>query len=117
MKKIQLELDSLQVESFETTPAGSGAQGTVYGLTLSGEPELCTDFTICLRECPVPTAGLTCGTCNPTCGSTCGSTCGTTCGSTCQGTCDFTCGNTCSETCGTALCEPTCNGCPDLQCP
>ncbi len=121
MNKIKLDLDSLQIESFETTPDESGAKGTVHGLVGSGEPEFCTDFTICIQICPQPTIGTACpsfgSTCGNTCGGTCGSTCGSTCGNTCGGTCAVTCSFTCGITCGTAGCEPTCNNCRHGECP
>ncbi len=60
MKKITLDLDALEVESFETTPAGADEEaGTVFGY----------------YSCP----GITCAY---TCGATCAESCGqpfTTC--------------------------------------
>lgn len=98
MGKLKLDLNELQVETFDTSPEENEARGTVQGHYVSGEPEFCTDFTICIEICPLPTRG-TCASCGNTCGGTCGHSCGGTCAScnTCGGTC--TCGNTCGGTC------------------
>ena len=74
MKKIRLELEALEVESFE---AGGGARGgTVHGLNVTAdscepcEPIEPDDGTIVYCP-PPPTAGGSCGgTCYATC--TCG---------------------------------------------
>ena len=106
MKKLQLNLDQLQIESFDTSPETSSAdEGTVYGLTGSGEPEFCTEL------CTHP---LICGQTGNTCGNTCGGTCVNTCGNTCNASCNGTCsGNTCGSSCG-FTCGFTC-GCQSIQ--
>lgn len=92
MNKIRLQLDSLTVESFETT-AAEKAKGTVFG-------EECT----CPTNCTCPG----CPTCNETCPQTCAHTCDdsecimTCVGETCGGggyTCWDSCGYTCYMSC------------------
>ena len=39
MRKLKLDLETLSVESFEMTCAGSGRHGTVHGAEATGEPE------------------------------------------------------------------------------
>ena len=72
MKKLSLEMESLSVESFETTaPAGSG-RGTVRGR--GEDPPPCTQFDSCYCE----TAYAVCGTGPATiysCGDTSPSAC------------------------------------------
>ena len=83
MRKLKLELDAVQVESFETTPAAG--EGTVMGLaTESGTcvpTECCTDFT-CETDCMCSGQW--------------------TCPGSVPGTCDG--GVTCYATCRTAQC-------------
>ncbi len=76
--KMKLALDTLSVDSFDTT-AVAQEKGTVFG-------EQCTCYTQC-NTCPVcPTCAATCAytcddyTCIDTCGRTCWDTCGGTCG-------------------------------------
>jgi hypothetical protein len=80
MRKLTLELESLEVESFETADA-AGGRGTVAGHQLTTRTcfTWCPDFTC--PECAYPdTDQWTCaGTCNNTCPDTCWETCG--CGS------------------------------------
>jgi hypothetical protein len=53
MKKLKLNLDDLQVESFETTPASATQRGTVHGYRpytdTCGTP--CTAHPQCTAEC------------------------------------------------------------------
>ena len=90
MAKMKLELDTLAVDSFDTT-AAEKARGTVFG-------EQCTCYTNC--TCPG------CYTCDNTCANTCDDyTCLASCNGTCGDTCDCggtivrtqwdTCGGTC----------------------
>ena len=90
MAKMKLELDTLAVDSFDTT-AAEKERGTVFG-------EQCTCYTNC--TCPG------CYTCDNTCPATCAYTCDdNTCAASCNGTCDG-CGGTTTgirtqwETCG-----------------
>lgn len=70
MKKIRLDLEELQVESFETTPDNDPdkSEGTVYGNMIVQNT---VDFCVSLP--PVETCGLTC-TC-PTPAVTCPDIC------------------------------------------
>ena len=92
MKKLTLALDTLAVESFETTPPDA-EKGTVFG-------EQCTCRTVC--TCPG------CATCDATCPNTCRFTCDDSecipscIGETCMGgqhTCWDSCGATCDLSC------------------
>lgn len=99
MNKLKLTLESLAVETFDTT-AVEKKKGTVYG-------EQCTCYTVC--TCPG------CHTCDETCPATCPWTCDDySCGGSCPGqdTCDDTCGGNSYcycfseyETCRPRLCE------------
>lgn len=89
MSKLKLTLESLAVESFDTT-AIERATGTVFG------EQQCTCQTIC--SCPG------CPSCDNTCAYTCDdATCagqGTCVGGTCEGTCwKDGCGMSQWETC------------------
>lgn len=73
MRKIRLELDALQVDTFDTG-AGTWSRGTVQGRHHTfeygcGEPPPDDSLDVC----PVPTAAATCNqfTCAYTCGDTC----------------------------------------------
>lgn len=99
--KMKLNLDELDVESFDPMPAEEGnAPGTLRGYLGTQEPFTCD-------SCEEETCGGTC-TCDPSCGGTC--TCGTSCGGTC---------NTCGSTCGGLTCDSTdpCNTCPSCPFP
>jgi hypothetical protein len=84
MQKISLNLDTLLVESFETTTGMEQPRGTVRG-----------------AESAEPTEATHCGSCEASCGPTfclftCGQSCEVTCGDSCHGscmgeTCDFLC--------------------------
>jgi hypothetical protein len=84
MRKLKLQLEDLQIDSFQTT-SPEKPKGTVFG-------EQCTCYTQC--TCPgCPTcAGY--GTCDASCNGTCQTNCncsGATCDASCNGTCDWTC--------------------------
>jgi hypothetical protein len=95
MRKLSLDLDAIQVESFSTQSAAA-ARGTVDAR--QGRETW---------TCPVPTQDTCAGTCEYSCNGTCGGggTTGSTCVS-CAQTCDLTC-NTCAATCDS--CMATCN--------
>jgi hypothetical protein len=102
MRKLKLELDRLEVESFDTASTQK-RKGTVIG------EELCTCNTYCGQAtCPG------CPTCDNTCAYTCDdATCPAcpTCANTCANTCDDpscydTCGLSCWDTCRPRLCGP-----------
>lgn len=106
--KMKLDLDELNVESFDTTPAeGQKGTGTVQGYYLGT-----IQIISCLFACTDPT----CNTCDASCGGTC-DTCDASCGGTCE-TCD---GPTCGSTCGGFTCDDTdpcttCPSCPQIIC-
>lgn len=97
MKKIALSLDSLQVESFDTTSGHDALRGTVQGA--SGDTTL-----------PCQAGTYEGGTCDSTCNQI---ACGCTAGGPHQGTCDYSCGGTCFGE-GGDTCAFTCNG---INCP
>ncbi|HVX41149.1 MAG TPA: hypothetical protein VHB25_16400 [Gemmatimonadaceae bacterium] len=72
MKKIRLNLDDLQVDSFETTEPDSTRPGTVFGM--ASDPTVCGWGTCGNTDCNVLT-------CNPTSAN-----------DTCVSTQDFQCG-------------------------
>lgn len=99
MKKLNLKLDDLAVESFDTTPAARPDRGTVQGNDVS-------DTTCYDRHCTCETNGFECET-NYNCPEPTMDTCNATCGASCTFFCSHTCPmNTCAYSC-----EGTC-GCP-----
>ncbi len=112
MKKLSLSLDTLQVESFDTS-AAHPARGTVQGNTGYISECYCTGGW-CAGETAVPCeAGTYAG---QTCDSTCNQiACGCTGGGFLNGTCDVTCATcheveTCYQTCETYATCPTSPG-------
>ncbi|HVH11786.1 MAG TPA: hypothetical protein VM759_01980 [Longimicrobium sp.] len=102
MRKLRLDLDAVQVESF-VTDAAAGGRGTVDArqrITFG---------------CPPPSQNTCAGTCSCGCGTgalTCDWTCGSTCAASCNGTCgDPTCAATCGDTCAGTCWDPTCESC------
>jgi hypothetical protein len=96
MRKTRLDLDSLSVESFDTTATPADSRGTVHGNADTFQ-SYCSDGRTCIDTCD-----YTCNQYEATCAGTCqgdASCCPTYCG-TCY---DYTCGNT---YCGT--CDPYC---------
>lgn len=61
MKKLSLELDLLDVQTLETSPAGDGERGTVLGMQEGGYPEsdTCASFVHTCVSCE--TYDGTCG--------------------------------------------------------
>ena len=51
MGKLKLDLDDLQVESFDTAMDASLGDGTVYGQTPSGADESCGSWGSCGTTC------------------------------------------------------------------
>jgi hypothetical protein len=104
MRKMRLDLDSLFVESFDTTAAPADAGGTVHGNAVTFQ-SYCSDGRTCIDTCD-GTCDTDCGTCASECLS-CESYC--SCPTVC-GSCAYTmCGmyESCGETlCGT--CDPYC---------
>ena len=81
MNKLKLRLDSLAVETFDTTRV-EREKGTVVG------EQQCTCQTVC--TCPG------CYTCAATCPQTCDDN---TCANSCYGTCGYSCFDTCTPPC------------------
>lgn len=105
MKKLKLSLEDLRVQSFATTAAGAGPEGTVFAQTTNPDPEsgcnTCTTqqdtlFVTC-NGCGGLTVG--CNNTDTTCYDTCNcandsvpgwASCGTTCqAQTCQQGCVY----------------------------
>ncbi|HEX5725221.1 MAG TPA: hypothetical protein VFX98_07125 [Longimicrobiaceae bacterium] len=110
MKKLRLDFDKLQVETFDPTAAVPKARvGTVHGndATRWGCTDFCTDISCFGTGC----GEATCASCAATCDQTCAATCAQTCANTCAGSCGGSCGETCGEftcfSCG-GSCEWTC---------
>jgi hypothetical protein len=92
MRKLKLQLDDLQIDSFDTTTPPK-AKGTVFG-------EQCT----CYTQCTCPGCPTCYDSCNGTCGASCNGTCGATCDASCYGSCDWTCDYSCGDSCGGYTC-------------
>ena len=97
MLKLKLEIESLDVQSFETVDAPP-PDGTVFGL--SGAVT-CNSCDSCDPTCAGETGGWSCP------GQTCAQSCGGTCPATCNSCAATACGGTCNS-CGAATCEYTC---------
>jgi hypothetical protein len=90
MRKLRLQLDDLQVDTFQTT-APERPKGTVFG-------EQCTCYTNC-----------TCPGC-PTCDASCNGTCDASCNGTCyENTCACGTYDTCRFNCGYTALQTNCN--------
>jgi hypothetical protein len=92
MKKLTLNVDALEVQSFATVEM-EAERGTVQG------QQQCTCYTC---TCPG------CATCYGTCPNTCAVTCPNTCWETCDDASCYTCwscyGGSCDYTCATGMC-------------
>ncbi|MEM7584070.1 MAG: hypothetical protein AAF560_11855 [Acidobacteriota bacterium] len=70
MKKLKLDLDDLEVESFQTTPdTGDSEEGTVYGYLSFGPGNTCDNGCTGNTACRVCTNQTLCNqnTCQPNC--------------------------------------------------
>ena len=118
MGKLKLDLDALNVETFDTQPEERDG-GTVLGnANVSGQVTCvscygtCATCVSCQGTCNLSCIVRTCA--GVTCGVTCvGNTCffcteAATCPATCAQTCQYTCKQTCAVTCKWT-CEYTCN--------
>jgi hypothetical protein len=104
MRKLKLDLDAIQVETFTTHAAGV-PRGTVdarqgretFGCPLPTQ-DTCYDTCVysCDGNCGGGGTGATCYSCVQTCDATCDS-----CVATCDPTCAWTCGS-CMATCNYA---------------
>jgi hypothetical protein len=101
MRKVRLDIDNLQVESFETASA-AGGRGTVRGLgfvvgvgTVEPVSGQCGSYPNCPSPLCVDTPLASCdnASCHASCGDSCNGTCQScaTCNS-CQESCLGTCG-------------------------
>lgn len=104
MRKLQLDVGGLRVESFHVQPFAAATEGTVRG---HGTPYNYgeTDHTGCGQE----SCAISCG--GYTCGITCES-CVQTCGGSCNGTCQvasacYPCGESQGGSCFWQDCSPT----------
>jgi hypothetical protein len=106
MKKIRLELDTLAIESFETTGPVE-ARGTVQGhippysyQIYCSDGNTCVIGNSCFESCGATCDATACGTCATNCGTCQATQCGTcydaSCCPTYCGTCDPYCCCTCS---------------------
>lgn len=104
MRKLTLELDSLVVQSFQTTAPEPG-RGTVHGQGVAGpEQTPGCDSPLC-----IPSEWHTCpDTCKESCYGTCESchSCIASCHYTCPQTCGDSCGGTCPQCISPTLNEP-----------
>jgi hypothetical protein len=67
--KLSLNLDTLAVDSFDTTPIDADARGTVDAHSIDGPvptPPVYADDCTCAKSCPCPTAAYYCATVHAT---------------------------------------------------
>ncbi|HWK89445.1 MAG TPA: hypothetical protein VNP72_05595 [Longimicrobium sp.] len=102
--KLRLDLDQLQVESFDTHPGEAQKRGTVHG-----HQQYC--YYCCCYPCCCGggTAMTGCG--QNTCQASCNGTCYASCNGTCDASCNGTCGATCDYSACYGSCDYTCDGC------
>lgn len=68
MKKLSLEIETLAVDSFQTTAGATPGAGTVHGHSGHGgddpmpTPPVAIDNCTCAASCPCPTAAYHCAT-------------------------------------------------------
>jgi len=106
MRKLTLDLDSLAVQSFETTPAGDASRGTVLARAGIGAG-IPVDRPTYPHGCPSPLCVDTpLASCDGSCGNSCYDSCNGSCAS-CIYSCEASCGGTCAQTCADS-CRPTC---------
>jgi hypothetical protein len=114
MRKLVLDLDSLVVQSFETTSADDLARGTVLGrgAIVGGDinrgtyPNGCPS-PLCV-DTPLASCDGSCGnSCYDSCKASCGGSCIYSCAASCGGTCDGTCYDSCKPSCGPLCIPPT----------
>jgi modification target Cys-rich repeat protein len=86
MKKLRLDVDALQVESFDPTATEAPPRGTVEGNLIAEDP-----YSLAQSGCEIYSG------CCPTLAGTCYNTCKASCNGTCMGqaTCFYTCRATC----------------------
>jgi hypothetical protein len=105
MKKLKLQLDELQVESFQTARAEAPG-GTVRG---NAPTWFCTEQIDCTWDYGCETEAASCNGSCQSCADTCGVSCYGSCNATCA-SCDYSCyesGCACSvqwSACGVYAC-------------
>ena len=72
-KKLHLDVDDLQVESFELVPAGGAQRGTVKGYETDWHCPP-TDVNTMQQSCLIGSCAYSCETCDFSCEGTCGNT-------------------------------------------
>lgn len=99
MKKLNLDLDSLTVVTFDAGPAAEYERGTVFAHVSHAADG-------CIESGPCPPMSTGYWTTEPTCLITCGYTCDDR---TCVGSCDYSCGCTQQQTaCYDSCCSDPC---------
>jgi hypothetical protein len=73
IKKLTLQLDALQVESFEVAPSGGEQRGTVKAYATEWRCPT-DDYNTMAHSCIIDTCGYSCDTCDYSCEGTCGDT-------------------------------------------
>jgi hypothetical protein len=102
VRKLILDLDSLRVETFDTSPGARGHRGTVKGYATDWNCPT-HDVPTLQHSCIIATCGYSCDTCGYSCDGGC------TTGGTEPGTVyDPSCGGTCNGgvTCYESVCIP-----------
>jgi hypothetical protein len=66
MKKIRLDVEALQVQSYPTTGAAPGEGGTVHGQQL-GTIVVCSGHVTCASACSETDGVHACKSCGPCC--------------------------------------------------
>lgn len=89
MERLKLDLDALEVQSFETTASGEGRRGTVHGQMVPVDTDAYAFQASGCNDC-----GSGSGSATATCAGY------YTCDASCNGTCDASCGGTCDANCG-----------------
>lgn len=107
MRKLRLNPDSLEVQSFQTIAPEGAAKGTVHGGQAGPDTPYCGSLDCKVTE-PYSCDDATCH--GDTCYDSCNLTCHT-CRTACFGTCEASCGGTCPAcampTQPGYVCEPT----------
>ena len=104
MGKLRLDMDHLQVESFDTEAASAAARGTVRGNVEfnNGADFAANDLEGRHDRFGVVVTGSSC-LCTISCNGTCYDTCG---GDTCTGACQTCAPTSCGTTCPVVVCDP-----------
>ncbi|HEX6373513.1 MAG TPA: hypothetical protein VF006_31600 [Longimicrobium sp.] len=109
MRKLRLDPDSLEVQSFPTLAPEGAARGTVHGGQAGPDTPYCNSFDAACKVTEQPSCDGTCQ--GETCYDSCDLTCHT-CIPSCYGSCIASC-NSCQVTCGSTC--PWCINPPDTE--